>query len=154
MQAYHVGMPEFLSLVFHPLLEEGIKAMVTRHISREEWVDFFDDLSDQDEGITVTLETLDTLLGDQIIARDLPLQGITLVEKGSDAGEIEILLGESTADHFSHVVTQPSRVTILETPEGDPQTLQIEAEGHTTVLMHFQRLDEDLVEEEEEVDLE
>lgn len=112
--------------------------MVTRQIPRDEWAEFFDELSDQDETTLVTVEALDDDAGDQIVARDLRLQGITLEEKGSDQGEIEIMLGDAPDVHLSHVIKTPTRVSILETEEGDPQTLQVEATGEPTTLVHFQ----------------
>ena len=111
--------------------------MVTREIPQDEWAEFFDDLSDQDEDSLVTVETLGVDSGDQLVARDLRLQGITLEEKGSGKGEIAVILGDDPAKHISHVIATPTHVSILENEDGEPQTLQIEAQGVPTTLVHF-----------------
>ena len=67
--------------------------MVTREIPHDEWAEFLDDLSEQDESVLVTVELTGGDLGDQIVTAGLRLQGLTLVQKGSEAGEIEIMLG-------------------------------------------------------------
>ena len=71
------------------------------------------------------------------MARDLRLQGFTLDEKGSEQGEIEIMVGDSPGPHVSHVIKTPARVSILETEDGEPRTLLIEADGEPTTLVHF-----------------
>jgi hypothetical protein len=125
--------------------------MHTREISHDEWAEFLDDLSDQDETVLVTVEVLSSDLGDQTIADGLTLQGLTLVQKGSEAGEIEIMLGENTQDHISHVIHTPTRLSILETDEGEPQTLQIESDDGPTTLVHFHKVaDDDLLDEDDE----
>ena len=126
--------------------------MVTRVIPHDEWAEFLDDLSDQDETVLVMVEIMGEDLGDQVVADGLRLQGLTLVQKGSDAGEIEIILGDTPQEHFSHVVRTPTRLSILETDEGEPQTLQIEAEGEPTTLVHFQNTADDVLLDDEEED--
>ncbi|MBV9848059.1 MAG: DUF5335 family protein [Armatimonadetes bacterium] len=116
--------------------------MVTREIPRDEWAEFFDELSSQDEAALVTVEALGGDVGDQLVARDLRLQGITVEEKGSDRGQIEIMLGDDPVSHIAHVITTPTRVFILETEDGEPQTLQIEAEDAPTTLVHFRPFSE------------
>ncbi len=125
--------------------------MHTREIPHDDWAEFLDDLSDQDDTVLVTVELTGGELGDQIVAAGLRLQGLTLVQKGSDAGEIEIILGDTPLEHVSHVVRTPTRLSLLETNEGEPQTLQIEADGEATTLVHFQyAADDSLLEDDEE----
>jgi hypothetical protein len=127
--------------------------MLTREIPHDEWAEFLDELSDQDDTVLVSVEITGEDLGDQIVASGLRLQGLTLVQKGSEAGEIEIILGDTPQEHVSHVVRTPTRLTILETDEGEPQTLQIEAAGDPTTLVHFQTLvDDALLDDEDEED--
>ena len=38
---------------------------------------------------------------------------------------------------MSHVIRTPSRVQVLEDEDGEPQTVQIEAEGEPVTLVHF-----------------
>ena len=127
--------------------------MVTRTIPREEWADYFDELSEMDEASQVTVESLGLDTGDQVVARDLRLQGITLEEKGSGQGRIDILLGDDPATHISHTITTPTRVAIQEDEDGEPLALQIEGEGEPTTLVHFRAFaDTSLLEEGDEED--
>lgn len=125
--------------------------MVTRQIPRDEWAEFLDELGNEDKDTLVTVEALGTNVGDQIVAGNMRLLGMTLVEKGSSAGEIEIMVGDSPDNHISHVITAPTRLAALETEEGEIQTLQIEADGEPTTLVHFQgQAQDDLLDEDDE----
>ena len=48
------------------------------------------------------------------------------------------------------MIRTPTRLSILETDEGEPQTLQIEAEGDPTTLVHFQYTGEEGLEDDDE----
>lgn len=106
--------------------------MPTQKIERREWMEFFDQFSRRHRGWLVTLEVLETDLGDQIEARELPLEGITAELKDS-GDEIEIIAGSPDA-HVSHTITRPERVWLKQTEEGADETLEIESESGAVLL--------------------
>jgi hypothetical protein len=52
---------------------------MAREILREQWISFFNNFSKQHEGWIVTVEVIDSDLGDQEEAAGLPLVGISYI---------------------------------------------------------------------------
>ncbi len=101
--------------------------MDTQALPHEEWGTFFDDLSrDYEEGLVdVTVRT--DSLSDAPLITGLPLLGIQLNTKGSDAGSITIMAGQSEDDAISHTVMGVTQVHVARTADGDVDTVQIDA---------------------------
>jgi hypothetical protein len=91
--------------------------MKTREILPPEWKPFFDRFSRAHQGMRATVETLDLDLGVQPNARNLPLVGVA-IEGGEDDRRIEVIVGESTRAHLTHVIDQPLRVRVAEGTTG------------------------------------
>jgi hypothetical protein len=108
--------------------------MATIEIPREEWVRFFDDFSTRHLGWIVTLEVLDSDLGDQEAATSLPLAGVSADVKRPETC-IEITIGTKPDSHITRIINHPKRVWL-----GRPETLEIESieveceTGSTTLL--------------------
>ena len=83
--------------------------MPTRDIPRAEWPAFFDHFSRTRQGRLVLMETVDKE-DPHLAARALPLVGVTLEVKGSDAGQIADQLGTAESDHVTHTVAAPKHV--------------------------------------------
>jgi hypothetical protein len=114
----------------------------TREIARDEWEAYFEELSDYEDAQFVTVELVSPDLGAQVVARDLALQGISVLEKGSGAGSIEISLGDAPGNHVGHTIASPAHVRIEESETGMPLALQIESVDSGTTLVHFRPIDE------------
>jgi hypothetical protein len=110
--------------------------MPTRNISRSEWVTFFNSFSDEHRGWLVTIEIMNPEIGDQTLARDLPLEGITAELNEQEADEIEIVVGRKPDSHVSDTVVAPSNVWLKSTEEGADEALEIQGENKT-VLIRF-----------------
>jgi hypothetical protein len=110
--------------------------MATREIKRDEWREFFDSFSKQHQGWLVTIEMLGPDLGDQVEARELPLEGITIETSDGNETQIEIIAGEKPDSHISHTVTSPKRIWLKQTDEGADEALEIESE-ESAVLLRF-----------------
>lgn len=82
-------------------------------VPREQWQAFFDDWSQSHVGELITLAGLS---GDPALAkmeRDeprLPLEGISLDPRGSEAGAIIIMLGDTTEDNHQHFLRDITEV--------------------------------------------
>ena len=85
--------------------------MPTREIQREQWETYFNEFSQTRAGELVTIEVVRNAQDDP---RDevklLPLVGISFDPKGSEAGSIEIMVGDKAHDHVTHIVTRPVHV--------------------------------------------
>jgi hypothetical protein len=108
--------------------------MPTREIPRQDWKGFLEGWSHQHQEALATLEVFGAELGDQTEARELPLVGLSLAEKGSEAGSFEILLGERPDAHLTHSVVSPERL-FVRTGEGGEEDLEIEAADGTKTLL-------------------
>jgi hypothetical protein len=110
--------------------------MSTREVQRDEWREFFDSFSQQHQGWLVTIEMLGPDLGDQVEARQLPLEGITVESGDGGDTQIEIIAGHNPDSHISHTVTSPKRVWLKQTEEGADEALEIES-ADSVVLLRF-----------------
>jgi hypothetical protein len=105
-----------------------------QEIPRGEWLSFLDGFSRQHEGWLVTLEVPEGQGGSGVEAENLKLEGVT-PEHSEGHDRISIALGKAPDDHLTHFVSDPVRVSFLETKDGRHIGLQIEAaEGGRTVL--------------------
>jgi hypothetical protein len=108
--------------------------MATREIPRGEWAAFFDGFSQRHKGWLVTIEMLNPEIGDQIQARDLPLEGITLDRNGRGDDSIEVIAGAKAESHISHSIGGPLRVWLKQTREGADEVLEIESRSGAVLL--------------------
>ena len=90
--------------------------MDTQGLPREEWGAFFDDLSREFEMGLVTVEVSGDALPHVVLVEGLPLLGITLNTKGSDAGSITIMAGQDADTAISTPSPARRRSTSPATP--------------------------------------
>ncbi len=85
--------------------------MPTREISRDHWPAFFDEFSRQRRGTLVSIEVVADAQSDPEDEGDrVALIGLSYDSKGSEAGSIDIFLGDSLDDHITHTITHPVHV--------------------------------------------
>lgn len=106
---------------------------MTNEIPHDQWERFFEDFSNQHEGEPIRVELLDPDLGDQPLAENAPLLGISCDTKGSREGAIEIMAGEDTNSVMTHIIGHPTHVRVAQS--GPQATIEIEAEGEPTALI-------------------
>lgn len=82
--------------------------MDTKGLPREAWGAFFDDLSREFESGLVTVEVSGDGLPHVALIENLPLLGIQLNTKGSDAGGITIMAAQDADTAISHMVAGPT----------------------------------------------
>jgi hypothetical protein len=85
---------------------------MTIEIPNDKWKRFFDDLSKRRFGWETKIEVLDESVGDQILSDGLPLNGI-IFEERSGRRKIEISVGETTEQHMTHTIPNPTRIAYL-----------------------------------------
>ena len=111
--------------------------MDTQGLPREEWSAFFDDLSREFEQGSVTVEVSSDGLLHATLAESLPLLGIQLNTKGSDAGSITIMAGQDADAAISHTVTDPTQVNVARDAHGAVAAVQIDAPDPAQTRIHF-----------------
>jgi hypothetical protein len=110
--------------------------MPTREIPRQEWKGFLERYSREHQEALATVEVLGAELGDQTEAREVPLVGLSLEEKGSEAGSLEILLGTRPDAHLTHSIASPEHL-FVRTGEGGEEDLEIESADGTRTLFRI-----------------
>jgi hypothetical protein len=110
--------------------------MATQEIPREQWIAFFDGFSRRHQGWLVTVEILGPDIGDQVEARELPLEGITPELRDSAEDEIEIFVGTRPGSHVSHKIIGPEHVYLKRSEEGADEALEI-ASKDVAALLRF-----------------
>jgi hypothetical protein len=106
--------------------------MSAREIARQEWAEFCERFSRQHRGGRVTLESVAPDGATQVVAHELPLQGITL-DKADGQVEISVTLGKDSGEQLTHAIAAPAHVIFRETEAGAHEGLDIEsADGQVT----------------------
>lgn len=111
--------------------------MQTQEIPHEQWNSFFDSFSQEHQGWLATLELFSTEMGAQEEAHELPFEGISLSTESAQTESVVISLAQTTRDHVSHKIDQPTHVWLQQTPEGADASLEIEADDSSKTLLSF-----------------
>ncbi|HTO76752.1 MAG TPA: DUF5335 family protein [Thermoanaerobaculia bacterium] len=107
--------------------------MRTRQVPRAEWEPFFNAFTRRHEGWLATVRVIDSRIGSQVEARDLPLEGIVVGR--SQGGSLSILLGKRPDANVEHPVERPEQVWVEITDQGAEAALEIvSADGRRTIL--------------------
>jgi len=112
-------------------------------IEQGQWKSFLDDFTRRNQFRTTRLETVGQA-GAQEEAKYLPLVGVSYEPKGSDAGDVVIILGTETGQdtrHFEHVIPEVERVAPLLGDTGEDGLGFEDREGGKTLLV-FEKLPE------------
>jgi hypothetical protein len=108
----------------------------TRDVPQEEWKVFFDKLSTELRGWKMTVEVLLGEEGAQHLVEELPLLGISVDEKGSQASSIDIDAGVSPDDHIEHSIPHPTHVRWV-AGLGLSGALEIESDDSPTTIVEI-----------------
>src|SRR5882672_3693440 len=111
-------------------------------IKRGQWAAFFGEFSKRNQSRATRLETFGDL-GAQEEEQNLPLNGISVEEHGTDAPRIEIMLGgDSPSDerHLTHTIERAAHVIVKTSVDGRDEALEIEDADGTQTLLQFESL--------------
>lgn len=112
-------------------------------IEQGQWKTFLDDFTKRNQFRATRLETISEL-GAQEEEHSLPLVGVSYEAKGSDAGDVVIILGgESVEDrtHFEHLIPAVERIAPLVGETGEEGVGFEDHDGAKTLLI-FENLPE------------
>jgi len=109
---------------------------MTLNIPKEEWNNFFDDLTKRRFEWKTTLEVIGRDIGSQMLNEGLPLEGIT-AEKEDGEIVIEILLGSDPEHHQTHNIFDPVQVAFLPNESDAGGILEVEEKDGTKTLVRI-----------------
>ena len=105
-------------------------------LKKEDWGTFFDNLSKRRYEWITEVEVINPTAGDQILSNGLPFNGIT-VEPGDEHTSIHVSVGETTGNHQTHTITDPTRVAFLAGDDTHSDVVDIEEADGTKTLLRF-----------------
>ncbi|MFY2556106.1 DUF5335 family protein [Corallococcus terminator] len=109
----------------------------TREIPREGWADYLALLSSMEKEHPVRIEVEGLDLGAQSAVKGGALLEISLEEKGSDKGVVEIIIGNPDGND-THRILKPEHIYADESESGELECLDIESsEDNTKTLIYF-----------------
>ena len=95
-------------------------------VPREQWQKFFDRWSQAHSGDLITLSgLLDDAQKPDPIAAPLPLVGISLDPRGSEAGHFIIMLGDTASNNHQHILADIAQVS-TRSDAGDAKSTYLE----------------------------
>lgn len=109
----------------------------TIEIPKQDWAVYFEGLSRRALSHPVRIEVDNRDVGGQELNRRLPLVGIDLETKGSEAGSLEVTLGDER-QQFSHLIEQPVRVFLRVDDAGMIDCIDVEDSDEGKTLIFFE----------------
>ncbi len=110
--------------------------MMTHDIPREEWKNFFDDLSKKRLEWQTKIEITNDRIGSQILDDGLPLVGMT-IEKYKDDTILEIIVGQDDDHHQTHNIKNPTKIAYMSEEDSPSGVVEIEEMDGTQTLVHI-----------------
>ncbi len=107
--------------------------MSDRQVPRSEWPDFFRQFSERHQDRPVTVRVFGERLGNQVEARELPLEGIVVGRVPGSA--LAIHVGSRPNQNVEHRVGEPVRVWVEADDNGDDMAVEIESKDGTMTLV-------------------
>ena len=109
--------------------------MPNRLVPRAEWFKFLRGFSRRHQDEPVTVLVVNSELGSQVEARDLPLEGVLAGRRAS--GPISISAGRSAAGFIEHEIADPTQVWIKLSDTGKEEALDIESQDGTRTIVQL-----------------
>ena len=110
---------------------------MTTEIPREQWKEFFDNLSKELIDWETNVEVISDNNGAQMLSEGLPFSGLTFED--SEHPSVELTVGTNPDDHQAHTVFDPRMVAFENSGLGPNGVLDIEDKDGTKTLVTFLR---------------
>lgn len=111
--------------------------MATYEIPKERWQDFLCSVGNRRAQQPVSIQVTGENVGSQTLCEHLPLVGLSLEEKGSQAAGIEVTL-EADEGAFTHLVAEPTSIFVQEDAAGRVHALDIEDTAQVKTVIFFE----------------
>jgi hypothetical protein len=112
------------------------KIELTKSVPRERWGEFFDQFADGNRGRYISIEILDSEVGDEQLIQNAPLMAMVYDRPGKGNGlTIEVGRDEVT---YAHTVDSPTEVLTGQDSNGVMLAVQISSAAGTKTLVRLQ----------------
>jgi Family of unknown function (DUF5335) len=112
------------------------KIELTKSVSRDRWGEFFDQFSDGNRGRHISIEIIDSEVGDEELIKDAPLMAMVYDRPGKgDDLVIEIGKDEVT---YAHTIDSPTEVMTGQSESGRMLAVWISDAAGTKTLIKLQ----------------
>jgi hypothetical protein len=110
----------------------------TTEIPREAWADYLNALSgrEREKPVGIRVEGVNT--GDQVLADHVPLVGISVEQKGSEARAIEVTVANKDRSNLTHMIHDAAHIYAEEGDAGEVVCLDIEDTAKVKTLIFFE----------------
>lgn len=112
---------------------------MTTEIPKEQWKEFFDNLSQDLDGWETRIEVLNDKVGAQVLSEGLMFHGLTAERDHTGEFSIELLVGNGIEGHQTHTIETPFKVSFEGAGVGPGGVLDIEDAAATKTLITFVR---------------
>ncbi|NNE97906.1 MAG: DUF5335 family protein [Pyrinomonadaceae bacterium] len=109
---------------------------MTNEITRDDWQNFFDDLTKRRFEWQTKVEVFSDDFGSQVLDDGLPLSGITVEKDGEDT-TVEIMVGTDDDHHQTHNIKNPTKIAYLGKDDKPGGIVEIEEMDGTKTLVHI-----------------
>ncbi len=109
----------------------------TREIPRDGWADYLSLVSTIERDHWVRVEAEVPNLGEQTVTERLPLVDISLAEKGSEEGAIQVTVGRP-GEEITHRIPEPAHVYAAESESGEIECIDIHGSDQLKTLIFFE----------------
>ena len=110
---------------------------MTTEVGKEQWKEFFDNLSRDLDGWETRIEVVNNDVGAQVLSEGLPFHGLTAESDRSGEFTIELSVGNGTDGHQTHTVETPFKVSFEAAGVGPGGVLDLEDAAGTKMLITF-----------------
>ncbi|MDX1933769.1 MAG: DUF5335 family protein [Capsulimonadales bacterium] len=111
--------------------------MATQALPPEEWSAFFDDFTRKHRGKPASIQLYGPGTMGRAEAKRLPFAGVAFEKKGSDAGAVRVMLGDTAESHLTHEIPGVNRVWSRPAAEDSGVLLEIHGAGDQTLILHL-----------------
>lgn len=105
-------------------------------LKKEDWKTFLDNLTKRRYEWMTDIEVISPDAGSQTLSNGLPLNGITLETLGDNIS-IDISVGETTGNHQTHMIRNPTTIAFLAGDATHGDVVDIEEANGTKTLLRF-----------------
>lgn len=111
-------------------------SMATRELGAENWMEYFDSIASNIEGLLVTIEVMSEQLGDQLGVERLPLQTIGYDPK-DNVLEVSVGRGVRFPVLLRHFISSPQTISVEESGSRNPEAILVTDASGTQTLIHL-----------------
>jgi hypothetical protein len=110
----------------------------TEEFPREKWEGYLNQLTAEAQKHLMTVRVEAESLGDQVLADGLPLVAISLEQKGSERGNVEIIAERDDGTHLTHLISEPEHIYLARYDDKSEVCLDVEdrSGAKTLVFVH------------------